>query len=357
MNKFSFFWRWLSVVTAFSLLFFLYQYLGILAGGGQASWVKILVQESVSVTGGGLLLFVIIPMVRRRPWNKKNWYRRLPLYGVIFLVLSAVHTSWNWGVRQLAFWLLGLGHYGYGVMPLRYLMELPIDIMGLSIMTAAIHGVERLKAAKERELQAARLESSLAQAQVHNLRLQLQPHFLFNALNTISSVMYNDPAAADEILDRLATLLRASLRANGEEVTLRSELELLDAYLGILDARFGERIRFESEVDDTAQNILVPSMLLQPLVENAVRHGNAETVGQAVIRLQVQLRDHELLIDLHDDGPGFSGDGDPIGAGLGLRATAERISLLRGDLGVLEAGNDPNGGFRVTIRFPARESS
>lgn len=366
LSRATFLALWLSVVVVLSCLLFTYRLFAAKASGVEPFWPKLLLEESISVTGGALLFFAIRWLVERYPWTVETWQQRLGLYAGSFLALSAVHTTWNWGVRTVFFALCGFGRYDYGIMPLRYIMELPADIIGFSLMTALIHGVDRIRAAAVRELHTAQLETSLARAQVKNLRLQLQPHFLFNALNTVSAVMYDDPAAADEILDRLATLLRASLAtSHRDEVPLATELAILDAYVAILEARFGERIQVKRQIGEGLQDAFVPSMLLQPLFENAIRHGNAERKGHATITLTVE-RDGEkvrsgetLRLEVHDDGPGHPASCNPLaesggGSGLGLRATAERLELLYGTAASFAAGNDPEGGFRVTLRVPLR---
>jgi LytS/YehU family sensor histidine kinase len=214
-------------------------------------------------------------------------------------------------------------------------MELPVQIVGFCITVAVVHGVWKLAEAREREL-------ALAKAQLQNLRAQLQPHFLFNALNTISSVMYDDPAAADEMLERLSELLRMSLRtAQSDEVPLASELETLDCYLAIMKARFGEKLNVRIDVDPAVRGATVPSMVLQPLVENAIRHGEGN------VNVTAAARNGDLVIEVVNDvGRALS----PSGNGVGLTATAERMRLLYGD-GRFEAG--PRGdAFAVRMRIP-----
>ncbi len=258
-------------------------------------------------------------------------------------------------------------------MPLRYLMELPLQVIWIGILVAAIHGVAALAAARARELRAARLESSLARSQLRNLRLQLQPHFLFNALHTVSATMYDDPAAADEMLDQLAELLRASLRtAQADEVPLGEELALLDRYLAIQRARFGDRLEVSIQVEPGADSLLVPSLLLQPLVENAIRHGNAERAGRGAIAVRAHREDGRLVLEVEDDGSGATGPGavvvGPVLAGnrgaagvavrgIGLSATAERLQLLYGDAQTFSAGTGREGGFLVRAALPARHAA
>jgi len=197
------------------------------------------------------------------------------------------------------------------------------------------------------------LETSLARAQLHSLRLRLQPHFLFNALNTVSSTMHTDPDAADEILERLAELLRASLRSGRTEtVALRQELEALDHYVAIMRARFGDSLRVDVHCEAGLDDTVVPAMVLQPLVENAVRHGGVATSGRGSIEVRVQRRDQRLLLEVEDDGPGAPAGVEPLTAGLGLSATVERLRLLYGDDHRFDAGSGPSGGFVVRIELP-----
>jgi two-component system, LytTR family, sensor kinase len=240
------------------------------------------------------------------------------------------------------------------VMPMRYWMELPLQVIWFTGLVAGLHAWSSLQAARERELRAAQLEGSLARAQLRNLRLQLQPHFLFNALNTISATMYDDPRAADEMLAQLAELLRASLRtAQTDEVPLSEELAVLDCYLAILRARFGDRLAVTLEIEPGTAGALVPSMILQPLVENAVRHGNAERQGRGAVAVRARREGGRLILEVEDDGGG-EGTAHP-GTGVGLSATAERLCLLYGDAQTFSAGNG-GGGFRVRATLPLRHA-
>lgn len=358
---------WLLVVAIVTLLLFSYKHLAVLSEGGVSNWLRPFTEEFIAVLGAGLLFFPVALFVRRTPLDMPGAWRRIPLYVLALTVFSAIHTSWNWGVRELAFPIVGLGDYDYGRMPLRYAMEFPADVGVFTLMVLAFHGARYLRRSRERELRAARLESGLARAQLRSLHLQIQPHFLFNALNTISSTLYDDPARADEMIDRLAELLRASLRtARTDVVSLDEEVRVLGAYVALLRARFEDRLTFEHAIEEGVGVAQVPPFLLQPLVENAVRHGGVETTGRGTIRLTARRSPNgadELVLKVCDDGPGSSGRGaassavdDEAGteSGVGLSATAERLRLLYGDGHGFEAGDDPDGGFRVEIRLPFR---
>jgi two-component system LytT family sensor kinase len=356
---------WFGAVSGIGLLLFLYHYLESLAARQPEIPLAPFIRELTGAFAGGLLFFPIRRLVRRLPLASPRWPRRLPVYLLAVLVFGAAATTLMWGLRSILFPLAGLGAYDYGVMPLRYLMELPLQVVWIGLVVAGVHAYAALEAARARELRAARLESSLARSQLRNLRLQLQPHFLFNALHTISAAMYDDPAAADEMLDQLAELLRASLRtAQSDEVPLGEELALLDRYLAIQRARFGDRLDVSIQVEPGAGSLLVPSLLLQPLVENAIRHGNAERAGRGAIAVRARQEDGSLLLEVEDDGPGGASPGtagfEPAALaprGLGLSATAERLQLLYGDAQTFSAGHGPAGGFLVRVSLPLRRGN
>ncbi len=344
---------WLTLVLAGGLLLFSYRHLEAVVAGERESYLKPLISELSSFFGAGVLFFGVRALVRRWPFRGP---RSLPLYGLGLLVFSGLHTSLNWGLRALAYPLVGLGAYDYGRMPLRYAMEFPIDLIAFTVMVGALEAAGRLRAARQRELERAQLEGALARAQLTNLRLQLQPHFLFNALNTISATMYDDPAAADEMLDRLAELLRASLRtAQTAEVPLAVELDLLASYLAIQRARFGERLVVTEEIAAGARQALVPSLFLQPLVENAIRHGRAEHAGQGRVAIRAWVEAESLLLEVENDlaaEPAVREAGAAASGGLGLASTAERLRLLYGEAQSCEAGEVEGGLFRVRIALP-----
>lgn len=346
---------WLGLLVTFGLLFFVYRHLEAVVSGDTENPLAPFISELTGALAGGLVFFPIRWLVGRLPMTWTTWPRRLPVYLLALLASGAFSTTLMWGLRSLLYPWAGLGRYDYGTMPLRYLMELPVQAIWFTFLVIGLHGYAALAKARERELKAAQLEGSLAQAQLRNLRLQLQPHFLFNALNTISATMYDDPTAADEMLDQLAELLRASLRtAQSDEVSLGEELALLDRYLALMRARFGERLTVALDLDPEASAALVPSLLLQPLVENAIRHGNAERVGRGTIAVRSRKEGGRLVLEVEDDGPGDPGAAPDRPPGLGLAATAERLRLLYGDGQSFSAGNGSGGGFLVRASLPFR---
>jgi signal transduction histidine kinase len=217
--------------------------------------------------------------------------------------------------------------------------------------------VEARREAGERTLAAARLERSLAAARLDSLQAQIRPHFLFNTLNALAVLARRgDSAAVDHAIGDLGELLRASFDAPGRhEVALRDELAFIERYLGLQRIRFPDRLHVEWQIADETRNALVPVLLLQPLVENAIEHGLATTRGGRV-HVRAERQGDVLELEVADDGPGFAATGEGDG-GVGLSNTRDRLSLLYGPAATLETGDRPGGGGSVRIRIPWRTAS
>src|SRR5215831_7998350 len=183
----------------------------------------------------------------------------------------------------------------------RITLQMP-TFWGLVGVAHALRFYERAKARERRE---AELESLLVQARLEALRMQLNPHFLFNTLNSIASLVHDDPATAEEMIEALSELLRLALyKADRQEATLRDELHFLDHYLLIERARFGERLRLEQEIEVSALDAVVPTLILQPLVENAVKHGIESQLAPGVIRIAAERTGDALRLEVADNGRG-----------------------------------------------------
>jgi signal transduction histidine kinase len=205
---------------------------------------------------------------------------------------------------------------------------------------------------------ATRLETQLVQARLDALVGQLQPHFLFNTLHTISAFVLEDPKQANRMIARLSELLRQSFnRERGPLVTLEAELELLDHYVAIQEARFGDRLRVTFRVDPRAASAVIPTLLLQPLVENAIRYGVMANGGVAEVHIAATRSGDRLQLEVRDNGPGLSADtrvaGNGAGTGLGIANTRARLQELYGPGHRFELKNAaPGGGALATIDIP-----
>ena len=200
---------------------------------------------------------------------------------------------------------------------------------------------------------AAELRAQLTHAQLDALRLQLHPHFLFNTLNAIAALAPTDAARAQRMLARLGDLLRQTLDTDAAEITVERELTLLAPYVEIQRLRFGERFRYVERVAPDALGALVPALLFQPLVENAVHHGVSRRPGGATVSLAVERRGSRLVLEVADDGPG-PGNGGPGGNGIGLANTRARLGQLYSGDHRIELVAGGNGGATLTVDIPFR---
>jgi two-component system, LytTR family, sensor kinase len=206
---------------------------------------------------------------------------------------------------------------------------------------------------RERELLASNLETRLVKAQLDALRMQLHPHFLFNALNSVSVLMRKDVDAADRMLLQLSGLLRVTLARNAaHEIRLRQELEILERYLEIEQIRFQDRLTVRTRVDPSALDALVPQLFFQPLVENAIRHGISDRETGGVIDIRAERQNGMLCLQVRDNGPGLNTPRGNLVEGVGLSNTRSRLEYLYGSGSRFEVGDAEEGGLIVTAAFP-----
>lgn len=225
-------------------------------------------------------------------------------------------------------------------------------LIAVSSQALAYHGV-----ARAREAVAARLRADLAEARLANLEGKLQPHFLFNVLNSIAALTREEPAQAEAMLEQLSELLRATLRTNPtDEVSLDEALHLTEQYLAIEQVRYQERLRPSVEASDSARRGRVPSLILQPIVENAVRHGIAPLGRGGAVKVTAVVDEQTLVMTVEDDGVGFgNGPSGHAGTGLGLRSVRSLLAHFYGADGRLEIHGRRPSGTTVTIALPYRD--
>jgi len=209
----------------------------------------------------------------------------------------------------------------------------------------------------ERELKTAELEARLAQARLQALQMQLNPHFLFNTLHAISSLMHQDVEAADRMIAQLSDLLRYALESTeSQQVPLRQELTFLDRYLLIQQTRFGDRLGLVREIDPETLECSVPNLILQPLVENAIQHGVAPHARPGRITLRARKQGEQLQLEVQDNGGGLN-ESRPAREGVGLANTRARLQQLYGEAQRLTLDNVTGGGLCVRLRIPWRNGN
>jgi two-component system LytT family sensor kinase len=345
---------WFGIFTLIFLLGFFYRYLQDLAMGRSGTFTVRLIEEITGCYSAGLLFLLVLKFSRRFRIDSSNWLRLLPLYLFVAVVFSLLHTTMMALSRQTIFRLAGLGEYDYGIMPIRYLMEMANFLLFYIAGVALIHLYDHYRESRERELRTAQVEAQLAQAELQSLQAQIHPHFLFNALNTISSVVYEDARAADTMIARLSDFLRHSVNAaRRQEVTLREELNFLNLYLDIMRPRFEDRLRVDLEVEPGINEALAPRLILQPLVENSIKYAADPDSGRINIAIKASRENGSLQIEVRDGGPGLAGKvHDIAGNGVGLANTARRLEKLYGRNHEFTMRNGENGGAMVSVKLP-----
>lgn len=230
-----------------------------------------------------------------------------------------------------------------------------LDVLVYWSLVGVCQAITNFRRSQERERRAVELEAMLTRAKLQALRTQINPHFLFNTLNSIATLVYVNPRAADEMLGDLSELLRRSLNSMEEqEIPLAQELEFIGSYLRIEQKRFGERLRLEQSVPDELMKALVPALILQPLVENAIRHGIEPRRGPGLISIEAKQEGKHLRLMVQDNGRGLPGADSNNSArrGIGLGNTQARLQGLYGQDQSLAVGRAEPQGVKVDIRLP-----
>jgi two-component system, LytTR family, sensor kinase len=232
------------------------------------------------------------------------------------------------------------------------------DVLVYWSLVGVCQAITNFRKSQERERRAAELEARLASAQLHALRMQINPHFLFNTLNSIAALVYVNPRAADEMLGDLSELLRRSLDSMDEqEIPLAQELDFIRAYLGIEQKRFGERLRVEQIIPDKLMNALVPALILQPLVENAIRHAIEPQRDPGLISIEAKQHDNHLHLIIRDNGKGLPNASPDTSerrgfGGIGLANTQARLQALYGQNQTFSFTQAEPQGCQVEIHLP-----
>jgi len=349
--------EWLGIATVF-LLLFVY---GSLLSLHTQLFVWRLERISWLPVGYNFLIFLL-------------W---LPLVPLVWTVADRVRPrrwGWlRWGMIQLpvtiAFGALHIVLLTLVVAAIRVIVGQPMPLLELllgwergvytaSWLTAAgtlgaFYGVDAYRRWREEQLRAERLSAQLKEAKLQALKMQLHPHFLFNTLQTISALIPRDPRRAEELIEKLGALLRTALELGDRPlIALDEELAFIERYLDIQQARLGERLRVRWEVDPDTREEKVPAFVLQPLVENAIKHGIAPRPEPGTVAVGASLEENKLRLWVQDDGPGLNSKPKE---GHGLRTLKERLRTLYGPEAKLELLNGAKGGLLARIEIPLSE--
>ncbi len=314
--------------------------------------------RALFVEGVGCLLWLLsTPLVlwlaRRFRIGRINWRRRVPLHFLIALGLVSTLLTIDYVI-----YMFGTGRPS-SLTPLRILQFIIYNVdrwlLTYWVMVLSSHAFNYYKSFRKGELNAEQLRTQLAQSQLEALKMQLHPHFLFNTLHSISALLNKDVDAARTMISRLGDFLRLTLENSGtQEVPLHQELEFLNGYLEIERIRFQDRLTTSVKVDPSVLDVRVPNLILQPIVENAMRHAIATNSKIGRIEIVAGPQNGMLRIEVKDNGPGLTIVAPPgnLKQGVGLANTRARLERLYGSNHRFELANEATGGFVVTLEIP-----
>jgi len=291
--------------------------------------------------------------VRHEAGRRARWFLLHMLGALVFSVTHVAFVSWlEAGEISVQTGQILTFKYLFGKLLISYTIS---NIFKYWVFVIGYLGWHYYQAYRERERQAAALATELVQARLQALRMQINPHFLFNTLNTISALIHENPDDADRMIVRLSELLRRTLdRGDVQEVPLREEIEFLKSYLEIEQMRFPDRLTVTFDIEPKTNELLVPHLILQPLVENALRHGimPREEAGRIEISARIAEGQH-LELKVRDNGNGLSPtNGTPEREGIGLKNVRSRLAQLYGGAQEFTLGNASGGGVEARIRIP-----
>jgi two-component system LytT family sensor kinase len=297
----------------------------------------------------------IIWLSRRFPLDKQSWHVSLPAHVVGVFVATTLHIGMAVSTRLATHWAIGQSTDSWRLEAQRmFFLNFDWEMMTYWAIVGLSHALSYHREAQTRALRASQLETRLVEAQLQSLQRQLQPHFLFNTLNTISALMHRDVEAADAMIARLSDLLRISLQMVGvQEVTLKEELDFLSKYLEIEQTRFRDRLTVVFEVAPDTLDALVPNLILQPLVENAIKHGIGPRPAPGTVMVRARRVGTTLELAVQDNGVGLSAARlSDFNRGIGLSNTRSRLDHLYGSTHRFEFRQPAEGGLLVLIAIP-----
>lgn len=357
--------RWLLAAgcwTALALVFASQSYVSSAVSGKEKDWGRLFLWTLADWYLWAALSPFILWLARRYRFERETWRQSLFVHlpaGVLFALLhlalqAIVQTSTGWTKIE--------GGSAWSAFLFLVPKKIHLELLTYWAIVGISHSLFYYRRYHEREAQTHRLAAELARSQLQTLQMQLHPHFLFNTLHVISELIHREPRAADRMVARLGDLLRLALeREAAPEVPLSQELEFLSKYLEIERTRFQDRLTVEIEVEPEALDARVPNMILQPLVENAIKHGIAARPEAGRIEVTAARDGQSLRIAVRDDGAGLPEGWQSGGAaqreGVGLRNTRQRLEQLYDGEHCFELREAPGGGTEALLSIPFRVAS
>jgi len=339
------------VWTGIGLFFGLRNYVNALLFGRALPDIRFLGQNLLDAYVWALFTLYIFRVARGWRFTRRQWPASLVVHSVMGMALALLCVMINTAADALV-WRSTPQFQEY------FRSTFYFNMQWYAVIAGAFYALDYYRRFRDREIAAAQLGARLAEARLEALKMQIQPHFLFNTLHSISELVHEDPQAADRMIIRLGDLLRLTVdNAEAHEVTLAHEMDFLEAYLEIQQTRFQDTLEVEIRIPSELLDALVPNLVLQPLVENAIRHGVASRGGVGRVRVSAGRHGEWLRLEVRDNGAGLA----PVPAarareGVGVRNTRARLEQMYGARQRFELRNGSRGGAVATVSIPFREA-
>jgi two-component system, LytTR family, sensor kinase len=355
--------KWILILCAWTIVGLLFTVREIVVArvhGGHINWVIVGVIELIYWNVWAVCTPLVVALAKRFPLTGQRFVSHIAIHAVTSFLMAPLGSVTAYFLSR---GLLGLLFRMTDPGALRLLSTFTVSVLSMSftgvltywLVVGLYQSIHFYQAAIERQTIAAQLETQLSHAELENLKSQLHPHFLFNSLHTIGVLMQEDVDAASHLLVSLGDLLRMALERRENEITLQSELEFVSKYLEIEQTRFHDRLKVHMDVPTDLLGIYVPSLALQPLVENAIKHGISVDSAAGRLEIAAQRNNGRVSLRVRDDGPGPA-PGSRLRFGVGLNNVQSRLKQLYGEESSLELTRGDGRGCEAIITIPLRSS-
>lgn len=353
-------WRWIAMFWTAAALFEATQALFIqrALGGGGAD-LPLFVTEIAGWLPWALATPFVINLARRHPVVPAPTVRGAAAHLMAFLAITLIAEIWSAGLHMLFNpWAHHQERTFWGTLSATLIFHGLICLFAYMLILAITYLVDSRDKVARKVTETAQLNEELSKAQLAALLHQMEPHFMFNTLNSIAGLVRDDrKTAAVNMIVGLSELLRSASQDHKPEATLAEEVEYAQRYVDIQKVRFGERLHYSVDVPEALTQMQVPSLLLQPLVENAIKHGLAERVTGGEVRVRAARSDGALSLSVYNDGPDFAADWESNSAGVGLANLRTRLRIMYGGDADLRVTSVTSGGVEVVVTLPLTKAA
>lgn len=327
-----------------------------IAEGNPIKWIFYLINEGTGSLIGILSVPFLFYFFHRFPFEDKPFIPTLLLYLGVSVVYGFSYTTLMYGSRVPLYHLVDISLEGkFNGLSFRYLMEYFKQFSSFWLIYMIYRLMQESRKRREDAVKTAELKQLLVQTELEALQMRLNPHFFFNTLNTISSLIYDNPKKADQLIIYLGDFFRKVLQVQNKSIhSVQEEITLTRQYIAIMKGRFEEKLQVDFDISEAVQEKTIPILLFQPLIENAIQYSMKHN-NYCHANIRVAYAEKQLICTVEDNGPGMEGNRFPAQMGIGLHTVMSRLERRYHDQHQFSLQNKPNGGLRIEIKFPAHD--